>query len=291
MTNETPSGKTGSILANAAQQQNPINLNSIPFDAEIEAVRQQYCTHSGRPLSKVPATIVHQLLTIHGHRVTIEVLRSQQIKCSYDWIWLNHEGLDHLAAHRPKEYFVYACSKLLQDVTLHSELMRLNEAALAWESLQPIDDEILNPINELLRRLLAGYKRAKLNKYLTKLVNKRVDVIASKLSNLTKLQIELTDLIQTLIAKRKAQDEMERGMSVFKMQRMITTLSHLEVSVGRELNDFDIISGKSSEVIHAITGTQYRHAKADNRQKQYSTPTIKVKPKAGLKLKLKFGGK
>ena len=268
------------------QMETPFDVQSIPFDAEIEAVRQQYCGHSGRPLSKVPHDVVANIITVHGRETCIKILQTQQKKYSYEWIWLNHEGLEKLALHRPKEYFVYACSKLLQDVTLHSELMRLHEAAQAWQNLQPVDETIITPINELLRRLLANYKRSQLNKHLQSFRNKRVNEITATINNLTRLQIELTDLIQTLIEKRKKEEQLERGMSVFKMQRMITALSGLELSVGRELNDFDIVDGKSSDVIHAITGTKYRHAKVDKRQKQYSQPVVKRKPKTGFKLNL-----
>lgn len=303
MNQTDPSGKTGAHLPNLhnnlpATFVDGFNAGDIPFDAEIESVRQQYCASSGRPLSKVPADVVSNLITIHGRSTAIKVLQTQQIKYSYDWIWLNHEGLANLADHRPAEYFVYATSKLLQDITLHSELMRMREAARAWQHLQSIDDEMIIPINELLRRLLAGWHRSKLNKHFANLVNKRVDIIASSMDNIIKFQMELTDLIQLLVAKRKKREQMEKGMSVFKMQRMIRGLSSLELDIGQELNDFDIIDGKSSEVIHAHTGTAYRHAhinhdlaklvKKENAARKYSTIAIR-KPAAPFKLKIGGG--
>ncbi len=292
------SGKTSDSPA----KEQPVAIAEVvqsTFPAEIESVRQQYCASSGRPLSIVPADIVSNLITIHGTQTAIKILQTQQIKYSYDWIWLNQDGLESLAEHRPAEYFIYATSKLLQDVTLHSELMRLHEAAEAWRSLQDIDSEIIIPINELLRRLLAGYKRNRLNKHLLKLVNTKVNAIASSIDNLLMFQMELTDLIQTLIANRKASDAVERGMSNFRAQRMIKALSALEVEVGIELNDFDIVHGKSSEVIHGITGTQYRHSHINHdlaTQEKILTAepdggfSVPMKKQKAFAFKLKIGG-
>lgn len=304
----TPSGKTGTQQDKIEKQENKLfdeiytekhetefgtvsykpqfDAETIPFDAEIEMARQQYCEASGKPLCKVDADTVNNLLTIHGRETTIKILLTQQKQISLEWIWLNNDGLDKLAMHDPAGYFVYAASKLLQDVTIHNELMRLHEAAMAWKNLQAIDDSILPPINELIRRLLAGYKRNKLNKYLAKFAKKKVNEITSELSNLTQFQIELTDLIQDLIAKKKKKEIYESGMTAFRMQSMITALSELEMAVGKEFNDFDIVDGKSSESIHAIVGTKYRHTKVDKRQKQYSQQTVKTKVTAGFKLKI-----
>ena len=266
------------------------NADAIPFDDEINSVRQQYCANSGRPLAIVPHQIVADLITVHGRETTIKILQMQQKKYSYEWLWLNNDGLDNLSAHRPKEYFVYTCSKLLQDLTLHSELMRLGEAAEAWRNLQTIDDSIIAPINELLRRLLANYKRKDLNKHFAKLVDKHVNNITKTMESLIIFQLELTDLIQMLIAKQKKQAQLEHGMTVFKMQRMITKLSQLEVTIGRELNDFDFIDGKASDIIHAKTGTVYRHLHT-KRGNQYSQKPVVAKKGSGFKFKLNLGGK
>ena len=273
-----------------------IDAETIPFDAEIDAVRQQYCAHSGRPLSMVPADVVRNIITIHGRETCIKILKTQQIKYSYDWIWLNENGLDNLAIHKPAEYFVYSFCKLMQDITVDDELCRLHQAAVAWQHLQHVDEIVLLPINELLRRLLANYKRSQINKWLREFTNYRVDTVAKSIDNLARLQIELTDLIQELIAIRKREEQIENGMSNFRAQRMITTLSKLELEVGRELNDFDIVSGKTSEVIHGITGTSYRHkhVKQDFRKFsdkiKYSTQPIKKKA-TGLKITLKLRDK
>ncbi len=277
-----------------------LHIDSIPFDEDIEKVRQQYCANSGRPLAIVPHQIVADLITIHGRSTTIKILQMQQKKYSYEWLWLNNDGLESLAINRAKEYFVYTCSKLMQDLTLHSELMRLNEAAIAWHNLQTIDETIITPINELIRRLLANYKQKELNPRLGKLVNKHVNVITQSVDNLIIFQLELTDMIQAFIAKSKKQAAEQKGMSVFKMQRMITTLSQLEITVGRELNDFDFIDGKASEIIHGKTGTlyQHQHIKHDLMiQKHLLTAEPKGgfsrKPivKKGFKLKLNLGSK
>lgn len=265
------------------------NADTIPFDDEIEKVRQQYCAHSGRPLAIIPHQIVADLITLHGRSTTIKILQMQQKKYSYEWLWLNNEGLDSLAAHRPKEYFIYTCSKLLQDLTLHSELMRLGEAAIAWRNLESIDASIIDPINELLRRLIANYKQKDLNKRLAKLVNKHVNIITESIDNLIKFQLELTNTIQAFVKTAKEQAKLQRGMSAFKMQRMITSLSQLEITIGRELNDFDFIDGKASDVIHAKTGTAYRHLHI-KRGHQYSKKPI-IKKGSGFKFKLNLGGK
>ena len=294
--NNTPSGKieTPHDWQNDILQIEPADdapfANMIPFDPEIEAVRQQYCANSGKPLSKVPADVVNNIITIHGRETCIKILKTQQIKYSYEWIWLNHEGLEKLALHQPREYFIYATCKLMQDVTVDDELERLHMAADAWQLLQSVDETVIAPVNETLRRLLAGYKRKQINKYLAEFKWIRIDLIAESLSNISAFQIELTDLLQFLIEERKKKEAIEEGMSVFRMQRMITALSQLEIEVGKELNDFDIIDGKSSDVIHAITGTQYQHIKSDGRQKNYSTKPIIQKPaKTGFKIQLKIG--
>ena len=276
------------IIIDFVKRDNQEFIDSIPFDEDIEKVRQQYCANSGRPLAIVPQQIVADLITVHGRETTIKILQTQQKKYSYEWLWLNHDGLDSLAAHRPREYFVYACSKLLQDMTLHSELMRLNEAATAWHNLQKIDELIINPINELIRRLIANYKQKELIRHLTNLINKRVNIITESIDNLIKFQLELTDMIQSFVAEAKKQALLERGMSAFKMQKMITKLSQLEITIGRELNDFDFIDGKASDVVHAKTGTAYRHLHI--KRHQYSQKTI-IKQGVKFKFKLKLGNK
>ena len=278
------------------------NADIIPFDDEIEKVRQQYCAHSGRPLAIVPQQIVADLITIHGRSTTIKILQMQQKKYSYEWLWLNNDGLDSLAVHRPKEYFVYACSKLLQDLTLHSEMMRLGEAATAWRNLEKIDEIIIDPINELLRRLIANYKQKDLNQKLAKLINKHVNVITESIDNLVVFQLELTNTVQAFVFAAKKQAKLEHGMSAFKMQRMITNLSQLEITVGRELNDFDFIDGKASEVIHGKTGTVYqkqniKHDLMTQKHLLTAEPTggfsrkAIVKKGSGFKFKLKLGSK
>lgn len=265
------------------------DANTIPFDSEIESVRQQYCANSGRPLAIVPHQIVADLITIHGRETTLKILLMQQKKYSYEWLWLNNEGLESLAVNRVHEYFVYTCSKLLQDCTLHSELMRMNEAAIAWRNLQKVDEDIITPINELIRRLLANYKQKDLNPKLAKLINKHVNVITESIDNLVMFQLELTDMIQAFVAQEKKDAAILKGLSVFKMQRMITNLSQLEIVVGRELNDFDFIDGKASEIVHGKTGTAYRHLHI-KRGHQYSKKPI-VKKGSGFKFKLNLGRK
>lgn len=303
MTNHIPSGKiTNDTSTNpdipSEQIESELQLDSIPFDAEIEAARQQYCECSGKPLCKVDAKSVHDLITIHGRETAIKILLTQQKQVSLEWIWLNADGLDKLALHQPREYFIYAASKLLQDCTLHSELMRLHEAAEAWRELQSVDEIILNPINELIRRLLAGYKREKLNGKLKKFKCKKINVIAKSIENIGKFQLELQNLLESLIAAKKKKQIYEQGMTAFKLQGMITALSQLEVEIGRELNDFDLIDGKSVDAIHAITGTSYRHAdkgenlatfqKKINEKNRYTGETTVIKN--AKPVKLKFGG-
>ena len=289
----------GGKIATDADSQPEFDTGMIPFDAEIEAIRQQYCASSGRPLAVVPAQVVTDLITIHGRTTCIKILQMQQIKYSYDWQWLNNEGLDNLAEHRPAEYFIYATSKLLQDVTLHNELMRMNEAAEAWRNLESIDDEILIPINELVRRLLARYKREKLNPLFKAFINKQVQIITKSIDNLVKFQLELTDLIQTLIAERKKHEFEERGMSNFKAQKMIRALSKLEIEIGSELNDFDMVTGRSSEVMQVLAGDKYRETNTPNRyailEKTLTAEpsggfSVPMKKQPAFKITLKIGG-
>jgi hypothetical protein len=264
----------------------PETIASITaLDNELDCARQQYCEHSGKPLSKVDAKTVENLVTIHGRRVAIEILKTQQRQVSLEWIWLNDTGLAKLALHEPVEYFVYATSKLLQDCTLHSELMRLHEGAEAWRKLQEIDKDILHPINELIRRLLAGYNRKSIQTKLSKFKLKKVNLIADSLENIYQYQLELTDLIKELIAQKKRDKAIQQGMSNFRLQGMITCLSELELSVGRELNDFDLIDGKSADAVDAIIGRQYgnKHNKEKAKQKYATKPVVKV---GGFKLNL-----
>lgn len=258
---------------------------TIEQDQELMEARQQYCECSGKPLCKVKIETVQALIDIHGREITLKILRTQQKKVSLEWIWLNTDGLENLAAHDPKGYFVYCASKLLQDLTVHSELMRLHEAANAWQNLSTISNDVIAPINELLRRLLGQYKRKQLNGELSKLKTKRVNEITQSIDSLTTFQFFLTDLIQKLIASKKKKEIYEAGMMQFRTQTMITALSELELSVGKEFNDFDIVDGKSIDSIHAVVGTKYRHSKQD--KNKFSQKTIK---KPAGKITLKIGG-
>jgi len=281
-----------------------INGNSIPdgnselskqtlasitaLDNELDSARQQYCEHSGKPLSKVDAITVENLVTIHGRRVAIEILKTQQRQVSLEWIWLNDSGLQKLALHEPVEYFVYATSKLLQDVTLHNELMRLHEGAEAWRKLQSIDPMVLHPINELIRRLLAHYNRKQIAHKLAKFKEKKVNRISESLSAISQYQLDLTDLIKDLVAMKRKTVAMTKGMSNFRLQGMITHLSELELSVGMEMNDFDLIDGKSADSVDAIVGRQYGNKVNKEAAKQkYATKPTTIK--GGFKLNL--GGK
>ena len=278
-----------------------ININSIPdngvklpketlasltaLDAELDAARQQYCEHSGKPIFKVDAVTVENLVTIHGRRVAIEVLKTQQRQVSLEWIWLNDDGLAKLALHEPIEYFVYATSKLLQDVTLHSELMRLHEGAEAWRNLQQFDSSILHPINELIRRLLANYNRKQISSKLSKFKEKKVNKISHSLSAISQYQLDLTDLVKELTAMKRKSAALQKGMTNFRLQGMITHLSELELSVGLEMNDFDLIDGKSSDSVDAICGRQYGNKENASKAKQkYATKPIAIK--GGFKLNL-----
>lgn len=246
-----------SIPDDAKPLNNGLIAELTVLDRELDAARQQYCECSGKPLCKIDAETVHNLVTIHGRETALKILRTQQRQVSLEWIWLNDKGLSNLALHQPAEYFVYAASKLLQDCTIHSELIRLHEAAEAWRKLQQWDETILHPINELIRRLLANYDRKKLNSKLIKFKCKKINQIADSHENIMQFQHELTELIQKLIAAKKRDDVIARGITSFRLQGMITHLSQLEIEVGRELTDFDLIDGKSTETTEMLTGRQY----------------------------------
>ncbi len=253
------------------------------LDDELNGYRQMYCEHSGKPCGKVDAQQVEDLVTIHGRHTAIELLKLNQRQVSLEWIWLNSEGLDSLAFHRPREYFVYAASKLLQDLTLHNELMRLHEAAQAWNKLQQIPETVLHPINELVRRLLSRYKQQSLVKKLRKIKYKRIDLIATSVQTLGLFQAELQAVLNSIVEKEKATERYEKGLSAFRMQKMIQGLSELEISVGKELNDFELIDDKSISRTEMTVGQKYRTLE---KKQKYSSKTIKS---VGL-VQLKFGG-
>jgi hypothetical protein len=204
--------------------------------------------------------------------------------------------------HRPREYFVYACGKLFDTVSFRTDNVKFAEKVAAWQSLDEmqIEDDVIQPINELIRRVLANFGHARLHRHLNKLYKITPDQIASTVDSLLILQMELSDLIPEMLRQDKKNDETIKGMSAFKSQGMIRALSSLEMTINMELNDFDLIEGKQSGVIHGITGTKYQHSsiKRDSiNQSGLASSEIaggfstKPQVKTGFKLQLNLGVK
>jgi hypothetical protein len=168
---------------------------------------------------------------------------------------------------------------------MHSELMRLNEAADAWRKLQKIDKDILAPVNELIRRLLGRVKKKQLNKKLKRLSEKKINKIANTMEGIAVFQTELQNILRELIDADKKLKAYEDGMQVFRLQRMIHAISETELSINMELNDFELIDGKSIETTEMLTGSRYNKTK-QNGKTRYDTPVIE----AAGKVVLKFGG-
>lgn len=277
-----------------------IDIAELPEN--IQLLQMQYCANSGRPIRKLETAIVQSMIAIHGEENAIKLLEINRKSYSPEWLWLNDSGLQQLAIHRPKEYFIYACTKLFSLYNKPDENLEFEEKIIAWKNLHEneIADEIIHPINELIRRLLANWHGIALNRHFAKLSATWLSDLTASQDSLLILQIELTDLIPELIRLKKQCEETERGLRVFKTQKMIRALSQLELEINMELNDFDFIDGKPSESIHGITGTSYRHVhkKHDMRvQKQLLTAEpvggFSRKPiiKTGMAIKLNLGGK
>ncbi len=267
----------------------------------VTKLRMQYCANSGRPIRKLETAICQSMLAIHGESNAIKLLEINRKSYSPEWLWLNDTGLQQLAIHRPREYFIYSCSKLFSLFNKPDENLEFEEKIIAWANLDKLQiaNDVIHPINELIRRLLANWHSIALNRHFAKLSATWLSDLTASQDALIILQIELTDLIPELVKLKKQSEETERGLKVFKAQKMIRGLSQLEIEINMELNDFDFIDGKSSELIHGIIGTSYRHEhkKHDLRvQKQLLTAEpaggFSRKPivKTGTAIKLKFGG-
>jgi len=258
-------------------QMKEFNFTAIrACDPEMGPLLTRYCQHTGKPTGTVGEDEFAELIKVHGEEITLSILQMTQKTYAPEWIWQNDEGLGNLALWQPKEYFIYAMSTLMFPASGKSA-SPLNAVKdedyqnriLAWQNIQAFDIEIIKPIAELCRRIIAKCKPAILYKVLGKCQHTNVAEITANLESLTAFHLELEDLLKWLVANlTKLEAEDKRGFANFAAQKMIMALSTLEREVCQEMNDFELIPDKKPLQVELIVGQRY--AKSQPKKERYS---------------------
>lgn len=275
-------------------------------DPEIVPFLTRFCQHTGKPISQVTQAEFAELVKIHGLEVTKSILQMTQKSYAPEWIWQNDEGLTNLALWQPKEYFIYAMSTLMFPAaflksygTSVARDFDFQNRITAWQNCQQFDIEIIKPIAELCRRIIAKCNPSILRKVLAKCEQTNVAAITDNLENLTAFHLELEDLLKWLIQHiDKLEAEDKRGFSNFAAQRMIMGLSTLELEVMQEMNDFELIPEKSAAAVEVLVGQRYAKKNKQAQKLRFSCKPATIdfsqvvehgeKP-APIKLKFNFG--
>lgn len=257
---------------------------------DIVAAKMQYCQHTGKPCGEVAEVEINACIKAHGIVETVRLLKLKQKCVATEWISLNAEGLNKLAIQQPKEYFIYACGIITyppDDEPHGTDYLAFENKVNAWQNLQSIDESIIRPIAEIVRRLLCKAPPVYLAKHLVKITNMDIATITQSLVNLTRFQLACESLLKKLIAVPLKQDsDKPSSFSTFSQQKRTIALSELEVDILNEFNDFEIIADKKPDAIEAIVGRTY-----GNKKNKQNAKTAKFKGEAivnpeftGLKL-------
>lgn len=248
---------------------------------EMASLLVRYCQHTGKPTSHVSADEFATLMTVHGRETTKAILQMTQKTYAPEWIWQNAEGLNALCIWQPKEYFIFAMSTLMcpansKSATAHGfdDDSFLNKVT-AWQNIQAYDIDMVKPIAELCRRIIAKCNPVILTKVLAKCQQTNVAYITESLSNMMAFHLELEDLLKWLVANlARLEAEEKRGFSNFAAQRMIMGLSTLELEVCQEMNDFELIPDKSPAAVEVILGQTY--ARPAKKKEKYSCKPLSI---------------
>ena len=109
--------------------------------------------------------------------------------------------------------------------------------------------------------------------------------ITAKFDNLVRFQADLQKAITTIVENKKKRKFCREGASIYRSMKMIAALSELELTIGNEFNDFDLIEGKSAETVKTVLGGGKKVAKS-KAKKQPKFATASVVKKGVFKLKL-----
>ena len=282
------------------KEKNEIDLNraveieKVAADSELQFYAVRICAHSGKPCGKISNPEIADLVRIHGRRVAIEILKAHQRTVSLEWTWLNTEGLDNLAALDLEGYFVYTCGKLLRDISVLPELMRLHDARKAREQLAAFDDDLIATVCELQRRILKSIPPEKLPAELrgclpAQIISKITKSLDSLIAHKTCLERVLAKLYEN--KQKQKRYESKAYQTAIRNQKMIRALSSLEREIYNELNDLELIPGKSRGYVETMTSGRRKDGVKKSKTR-YSSKPFEVKPKTGgIKLRIAAGGK
>ena len=265
----------------------PDEIDKLIATDELQNAMQQYCEHSGKPCGKADYNQTRAMLAIHGRTTTLKILETQRKQVSMEWIWLNMEGLQNLAIHQPREFFIYICQKLLINQTANNELNRFEESVKAFVAIQAHDEQMLMPIIEMMRRLLGMSCQTNTDGLLRKFQRRSLLAVVSTFDNLTQFQADLQQAITTIVENKKKRKYCREGASLYRNMKMIAALSELEMSIGNEFNDFDLVEGRSAETVRDVLGGN-RKAQTAKAKKQPKF-AMQTTAKKGV-FKLKLGG-
>lgn len=262
------------------RMQNETNLNDLfsTLDADLQALSHIRCQHTGKPLGTIPYAQLQTLVQIHGTDNARIILEYTRKGYAPEWTWNNAEGLDRLYVYQPKEYFIYVVSLLLQN--------SFEDKCHGWDAVQIIDVELLKPIAELCKRILAMINPHDLRGKIKNLRNNTLKGICRNLEMIAIFQLELARLLDRLIENQKLLDEMEIvGWKVFAKQKQVKPLTELEQKVQNDFKamNFELIPGKSASKVEIIVGTKYSKSANKPKRIKFEGKALINQPFAGLK--------
>lgn len=287
-------------------QESDENLSAMltHLDSDFADLLQTYCQHTGKPCRKIDYMELETIVKIHGKSTAIELLQYTQKAVSPEWIWVNSKGLDSLALHQPKEYFVYTIGALLSSTDEKFNIDLFTEKRKAWQNLQSVDEAVIRPIAELGRRIIAKARPSLLIKSITHCKAFSLGSITKSLESLAKFQMELELILKSIIAHEEKEEQYELlGWRNFRGQSITAALSDLEIDLRMELNDWQLIPDRDHFSPEVVFGRKYAKAisksmiekqrKLDYQEqdkRKYTQKTV-VNPKgfSGLKLGKKNG--
>lgn len=272
-------------LATTDALDTPDTITLLMQTDEIREAMKQYCEHSGKLCGTADYDQTRAMLAIHGKTTTLKILKTQRKQVSMEWIWLNSEGLQALAQHQPHEFFIYICQKLLINQTINNTGNRFEESVKSFASIQKFNKSLLNPINELMRRLLGMSCQSNCDSLLRKFQKRNLSAIVGNLTNLLQFQTDLQTAITSIVEGKKKRKHCKEGASLYRSMKMIAALSALELSIGHEFNDFDLIEGKSADTVKNILGGGRKTPKA-KKQKAPKFQSQSIQKTGTFKLKL-----
>lgn len=283
-------------------QTNELLLNKYEL-FYLSVNKERFCIKTGKKLKPIPFNEVEELITIHGFKRAKLVINNLKQSIALEWILTDSEGLKELAFKQPVEYLIYALSALLKKPNTDSTLETLKDfedKIIANVFLKTLPFEQIANIAEYTRRILASNRPIALHEMLQ---NTTIASVCASQESLLNFQLTLEGCLKQIALgyyDDKIVDARNRQKkSLFLKQKQLTALTELEKEIGMELNNFEIIIDRDTELQKLVKSTKRSkqsikdtntNLKAFHKQQDKKTISLnefKLDSFAGIK----FGGK